>query len=486
MAEREKKQDRVLYEEFRLGMDELNLAEFPLAGIADRFLDGRKTVVFKDQVWDPERRLHIPRELAISGSDRYGLPTASDDDVLLACMQLAHIDGFKSREVAFSRYGLLKLLRWPDEGKYYKRLFLALRRWKGVTIYSNRAFYDHAKKSWINRDFGIFDNLYVYEREEARGEDQQSWFVWNEVVFESIQAGYVKSLDWDLYCRLNDPVAKRLYRLLDKRFYRADRLVLDLHDLAVHKVRLSEKYNTAQIKRALLNGIRELELLWDLRAAEPEERFRKVSAGKWEAVFERKAKAVRASVNRGATEAQSSPLAESLKTRGVSPKMAERLAKQHPAERITKTVSLFDWHAQRGDKKGPGFLVAGIRSPEGFEPPPGAQEVSSPSATNPSGGKKEQLRRRDDATRRAEERQEAVDKSKAERIANYLGTLTHEQREELKREAIANANPFFLQQYDRSKNNPELCAHYMRLIVETHVSCKLASSDEHHLLFAKK
>ncbi len=178
MAEREKKQDRVLYEEFKLGMDELNLAEFPLAGIADRFLDGRKTVVFKDQVWDPERRLHIPRELAISGSDRYGLPTASDDDVLLACMQLAHIDGFKSREVSFSRYGLLKLLRWPDEGKYYKRLFLALRRWKGVTIYSNRAFYDHAKKSWINRDFGIFDNLYVYEREETRGGEQHSWFVW--------------------------------------------------------------------------------------------------------------------------------------------------------------------------------------------------------------------------------------------------------------------------------------------------------------------
>lgn len=469
MAEREKKQDRVLYEEFRLGMDELNLAEFPLAGIADRFLDGRKTVVFKDQVWDPERRLHIPRELAISGSDRYGLPTASDDDVLLACMQLAHIDGFKSREVTFSRYGLLKLLRWPDEGKYYKRLFLALRRWKGVTIYSNRAFYDHAKKSWINRDFGIFDNLYVYEREEARGEDQQSWFVWNEVVFESIQAGYVKSLDWDLYCRLNDPVAKRLYRLLDKRFYRADRLVLDLHDLAVHKVRLSDKYNTAQIKRALLNGIRELELLWDLRAADPEERFRKVGTGKWEAVFERKAKAVSASVNCGATEAQSSPLAESLKTRGVSPKMAERLAKQHPAERITKTVSLFDWHAQRGDKKGPGFLVAGIRSPEGFEPPPQL------STTAPTWEPKQVERKpkRDDATLKAEQRAFKQDRDRAKQIESYLQSLSQKDRESVEREAFSSADPFVLRQYERSRDNPAVCATYFKVIVESHVKTLL-------------
>lgn len=469
MAEREKKQDRVLYEEFRLGMDELNLAEFPLAGIADRFLDGRKTVVFKDQVWDPERRLHIPRELAISGSDRYGLPTASDDDVLLACMQLAHMEGFKSREVQFSRYGLLKLLRWPDEGKYYKRLFLALRRWKGVTIYSNRAFYDHGKKSWINRDFGIFDNLYVYEREEARGEDTQSWFVWNEVVFESIQAGYVKSLDWDLYCRLTDPVAKRLYRLLDKRFYRADRLVLDLHDLAVNKVRLSEKYNTAQIKRALLNGIRELESLWDLRSAEPEERFRKVSAGKWEAVFERKAKAVRASVNRGAIDAQSSPLAESLKTRGVSPKMAERLSTQHPAERITKTVALFDWHAQRGDKKGPGFLVAGIRSPEGFEPPP--HLAKTPPAAQPK--QAERGPKRDDATLKAEQRAFKRDRDSAKQIESYLQTLSQEDRESVEREAFSSADPFVLRQYERSLQNPAVCATYFKVILESHVKTLL-------------
>src|SRR5210317_1087859 len=104
----------------------MNLAEFPLAAIGDRFLDGTKTVVFADTVWDRDTRKHLPRQLTISGSDRYGLPTAKDDDVLLGCIQLSSIGDFHSREVKFSRYELLKLLRWPDESRYYHRLSTSL------------------------------------------------------------------------------------------------------------------------------------------------------------------------------------------------------------------------------------------------------------------------------------------------------------------------------------------------------------------------
>src|SRR5262245_28683272 len=114
------------------GRDEMNLVECPLSSVADRFLDGRKTVVFADHGWDPERKALAKRERAISGSDRYGLPTARDEDVLLACVQLSALQDFREREVRFSRYELLKLLRWPDEGKSYKRLGVSLRRWKGT------------------------------------------------------------------------------------------------------------------------------------------------------------------------------------------------------------------------------------------------------------------------------------------------------------------------------------------------------------------
>ncbi len=168
----------------------------------DRLLEGTKTVVICDQVWDRDRREHVPRKLTISGSDRYGLPVAKDDDVLLACVQLSSLAGFADRRVEFTRYELLKLLRWPQGSKNYHRLSTSLRRWKGTTVYSDRTFYDHRRKSWVNRDFGIFDNLFIYERESGDAEQTRSWFVWNEVLFESFQAGYLKALDWDLYCRL--------------------------------------------------------------------------------------------------------------------------------------------------------------------------------------------------------------------------------------------------------------------------------------------
>ena len=357
---------------FEEGRDEMNLAEFPLSAISDRFLDGRKTVVIADHVWDKDRRELVDRELAISGSDRYGLPTAKDEDVLLACVQLSSLGEFQGREVHFSRYELLKLLRWADESKNYRRLATSLRRWKGVTIYSNRAFYDHARKSWVNRDFSIFDNLNIYEREssERASAPASSWFVWNEVLFQSFQAGYLKRLDWDLYCRLTDPVAKRLYRLLDKRFYHGDEVVLDLHELAIRKVRLSDRYNTAQIKRALGNGIRELEALWELRPLQPERRFVKRERGKWEIVFQKR----KVRHSKTAEKRQVAALVDlgvELARRGIGPATAEELVDGNPSETVRTMLELFDWYLSRGKAKGPGFLVDSIRNASRYQFPPG-------------------------------------------------------------------------------------------------------------------
>ena len=74
-------------------VDELNLAEFPLAAISDRFLDGTKTVVLEDTVFDREQNKYFPRRLTLSGSDRYGLPTSKDDDVLLGGQLILAADG---------------------------------------------------------------------------------------------------------------------------------------------------------------------------------------------------------------------------------------------------------------------------------------------------------------------------------------------------------------------------------------------------------
>lgn len=438
--------DRPRKVEARDGRDEMNLVELPLSGISDRFLDGRKTVVFTDEIWDRDLGQRVERELAISGSDRYGLPTARDEDVLLACVQLSSADDFRSREVRLSRYELLKLLRWPDEGKYYQRLATSLRRWKGVTIYSNRAFYDHAHKSWVNRDFGVLDNLYIYERESATSVTTagRSWFVWNEVLFDSFQAGYLKKLDWDLYCRLTNPVAKRLYRLLDKRFYHASELTIDLKKLAFGKVRVSERYNTAQIKRALAHGIRELEALWDLQPLPMERRFVKRGRGQWEVVFQRRRPpSTKAAIAR--QEARVVDLSDELSRRGIGPATAGDLVEQHPEATVRTMVELFDWYRARGQEKGPGFLVDSIRNPAKYRLP---REFIAESRA--AGKRPERVRRALNATHQPQNTTPVVGRADGLEFATFWDTLSLAERETFESAAVSAAPPMKREGYCRS------------------------------------
>src|SRR5215212_1862834 len=85
--------------------DELNLAEFPIALLTDRVPSGQKTIEFQDQIYD-ERKGQV-----ITASDKYGLPTSKDDEVILGLIQLTkQANDFTDRRVDFIRLDLLKLL----------------------------------------------------------------------------------------------------------------------------------------------------------------------------------------------------------------------------------------------------------------------------------------------------------------------------------------------------------------------------------------
>ncbi|MCB0325190.1 MAG: replication initiator protein A, partial [Bdellovibrionales bacterium] len=373
---------------------------------------------------------------------------------------------FCQREVHFSRYELLKLLRWPDETRYYRRLATSLRRWKGLTVYSDRAFYDKARQSWVNRDFGIFDNLYIYERDEVdRGvAAADSWFVWNEVIFGSFEAGYLKKLDWDLYLRLKDPVAKRLYRFLDKRFYHSDRLVLDLNELAFNKVRVSPNYTAAQAKRALMKGIRELEHIWELRPMPAEKRFKKLARGKWEVEFTRRKR-------RKPTDAQvrkaPSELSHELSKRGVGPAAASELAENHSADRIRMMIELFDWHNQKGEERGAGFLVAGIKSAEPYALPRGFETKADAERKRQAADAAK--RKREDRERRAKERVEQEAKLAEAPFAAFWSGLSEADKNGFMAEALQSADRTKRDGYMRLKElGGPVFEQYAQLILKDH------------------
>lgn len=454
--------------------DELNLAEFPIALLTDRVPNGLKTIEFQDEIFDQKRGQVVVRKLTVTGSDKFGLPTAKDDEVILGLIHLTkQANNFTDRKVKFRRSDLIRLLRWPDTGPSYRRLTKSLACWLGVTLYYENSWWDKQTGTWVTKGFHIIDG---FEIAEAGSGGQLSLlpseFTWNEVIFKSFRSGYLKSLNFDVYCEFKYPTSQRLYRFLDKHFYRTTKLEFDLKTFACEHIGLSRNHTAAKLKEKLQPALDELEGIGFIEKMTREERYKKVSQGEWKIrLHQRIISKAEAKKEEQAQRAET----EALVSRGVTQAAAESLAEAYPPERIARQVEIFDWLVLTKDKrvsKSPaGYLVESIRddyaAPKGFEPKAERDRKQAAHA--------ERDRKAEEAKRRAEKEQRAREEADQARIAAYLDTLTPDERDALTAEAITKANPFFTRLYHASKGNPVTEARYLKLIIDTHVSGILES-----------
>src|SRR3954454_16853246 len=229
------------------GRDELNLAEFPITLLADQAPEGCKTLVFEDSVYDQQAGEIVRRKVTVTGSDAHALPTALDDEILVALIQLTRLaNDFTEPRVSFTRYELIRLLGWPDDGRSYRRVEESLNRWMGVTLFYDKAWWNREAQAWVSEKFHILEHVSLVDRPtrrrlRARGREELalSSFTWNPVVFRSFRTDNLKRLDLDTYFALQSAVAKRLFRFLDKRFYHRRRWEFDLKEFAFEHIGLS-------------------------------------------------------------------------------------------------------------------------------------------------------------------------------------------------------------------------------------------------------
>ena len=247
---------------FLISRDEMNLAEFPLTVLSTRVNPHVKTLEFSDT-----QRLKngevIERKWIITGADKFGLPTSTDDDVLLGLMRLTMDQGFRERKVFFTRYELMKTLRWTTEGRSYSRLTKSLDRLSGVRVKAANSFYDNSLKNYQTCNFGIIDAYEINDERAKKGLSESgqstSFFIWSEVLFDSFKAGFIKKLDLELYFSLTSAVSRRLYRYLDKHFYFKSVLEKPLLTLAFEKLGLSRTYQyVSSIKQQIEPACEEL------------------------------------------------------------------------------------------------------------------------------------------------------------------------------------------------------------------------------------
>lgn len=379
--------------------DELNLAEFPIAALTDRVPDGQTTLVFEDKL-DQKDGPPIIRRLTIMAPSKHGLPTAMDDEVMVGLIQLTkRRNNYTDPKVSFSRYELIELLGWPQNGQSYQRIEEALHRWVGVVLMYENAWWDNAAKSWVDENFHILENVSLYDRERRRRAGKPgskgaarpskegdplplSSFRWNEVIFRSFQSGNLKQLDLEFYLKLRLPTTKRMFRFLDKRFYRRDRLDFDLKTLACEHIGMSRSYKPTELKRRLRPALEELEALGFLEPLPDPERYAWQGRGSWRIILVRGPRGREASG--GGATAEAAEVIDLLAARGVSAKAAAELVEAHAPDAVRAKVEVLDWLLKKGDKragKNPaGYLVASIRegysAPEGYAPPDEADRLA--------------------------------------------------------------------------------------------------------------
>lgn len=348
------------------GRDELNLAEFPLAALSDRIPEGKKSLVFEDRIWDKGAKQWVDRKLTITGSEEKGLPTFKDDEVLTAMIQCSAANGFTSKTVPYRQADIVRYLGWRDEGWSYRRVKEALERWVSVTLEYKNAWWNQDEKLWMDERFHIISNLTTVSKDDGT---KQNAFVWNDIIWKSLQQGYVKSLDLNALQSLHRPTAKRLYRLLDKRFYKDPVQKFDLAKLGYGKLGLSRAGGVSKLKQKLAEPIKELEELGFLKPATKEERFCSIGKGHWEVIFEKA---------RGEHLLESKPktkLEAKLEGLGLDEKAANRLILEYPEEFLWHKLEVLDYLLGLNDEKTPqnpvGFFIASLKKnygdPSGFK-----------------------------------------------------------------------------------------------------------------------
>ena len=405
----------------RVGRDEMNLCEFPITLLSDYPPEGIKTLVFEDR----------HGTLTVMGSDAYGLPTATDSDVIVGLIQLTKLrNDFTAPTVEFTRYELLKLLGWEDKGQSYRRLSESLLRWVTVTLRYDGCWWDNRRKRRASASFHILDRLVLPDVDDP---GIVSSFTWGRDFFDSCQANNLKRLDLDTYFALKSAVSKQLYRFLDKRFHLRNHLTFDLRELAFEHVGMSRNYAPWKIKQKLQPALEELEAIGFLEPMSAADRYTKTGRGAWNIRVVRKLPAP-AEAKPAEIEPEPTGLERELVERGVTRSVAADLVHDFPADRITAQIEQLDWLREAKPKRVAdvgAYLAEAIR--KDFAAPAGFQSRAERAEAEATA--------RAALEREAEARQAKAREREVEaRIAGYWKGLTPDERKRLEAAALAGAD----------------------------------------------
>ena len=239
-----------------IGKDEMNLCEYPMSVITRKPKAGKRVLKHSEEKELPNGK-KLLMKWVIEGSPEHGLPTPFDNGVYLALLYLWKQQGCENPLVSFTRFQLCQVMGLKPGGSSYQNILNALRRLTSMRVEAENTFWDKKNKKYPLVNFGLIDSFILYTEKDDK---TKSFVRFSDTLYNSLMAGYIKNIDLTLYFSLKNPVARQLFRYLDKKRLGKYQFEISLCKLAYNHLGFDRDIHkkASKIKRSLEPAHKEL------------------------------------------------------------------------------------------------------------------------------------------------------------------------------------------------------------------------------------
>lgn len=220
----ESKEQLIEQQEYALSPDvlrsEVNFLIFPFFALWDKDVYRRTETEYRAEAQRGDRKIKI--SWTVSANPKYGYPGPFDRQLHKAIEEIiSELEPPIENPIPLGSFrSLCGRMGVQYGGAYVKKIKEAFRRVRATTVDSKAAFYDKKKKRWVEDVFGLYDRMVFKGEELDDGETAETNYLYlGSWYLESINARYVRPLDWGYYKTLKTPIAERLYEVLGVKFY---------------------------------------------------------------------------------------------------------------------------------------------------------------------------------------------------------------------------------------------------------------------------
>lgn len=209
----------------------------------------------------------LQQRLEVSAPGKYRLPGRFDYDVYSAVLELLEIRGGMPEDgtLGFSLHELILIMGIEPSGRTYDEVKRSLRRIAATVLESDNAFWSRGQTRHISDTFNLW-NIRFDAISDRNGSGSRHEIEFGKLFRRSFEEHYLRGLDIEFFWKLDSPVAKRLYRLVDLKREGAASWKADLFDLQkripigpyAYVSKIKEKIRAAHeelVERGFLSGV---------------------------------------------------------------------------------------------------------------------------------------------------------------------------------------------------------------------------------------